>query len=324
MRKTSLSGIKPTGRPHLGNILGMLRPAIQLQQSHETFYFIADLHALTSVRDAAKLRADTFDVAATFLALGFDPERGALFVQSAVPQVTELSWVLGCSVSLGDLFRAHAFKAAKDAGEEGRLNMGTFAYPVLMAADILLYDADVVPVGKDQVQHLEMARAIAQRFNFHYGDSLKEPQELLEKEVAVVPGTDGRKMSKSYGNGIEPLGSAKELKKQVQAIVTDSKGLEDVKDPSTCNIVALYRLLATPDEVAAMEANYRKGGYGYGHAKMALLEKLEAHFGPVRKRYEELHANPHRVEEVLKLGAERAGVVADRVLGRVKTACGIR
>ena len=322
--KISLSGIKPTGTPHLGNIMGMILPALELQKTHETFYFIANLHALTSVNSAEQLRKDTFDVAATWLALGFDPSKGALFVQSEVPQVTELTWLLSCCVSLGDLFRAHAFKAAKDKNEEGRLNHGVFSYPVLMAADILLYNADVVPVGKDQVQHLEMSRAIAARFNHHFGDTLKEPKELVQENVAVIPGIDGRKMSKSYDNGIEPLAPAKTLKKQVMAIVTDSKGLEDAKDPSTCHIFALYKLFANPEELMAMEENYRRGGYGYGHAKMALLEKLEGRFGKARKRYEELCANPSEVEKALKQGADKARAVAEVTLKRAKEACGIR
>lgn len=321
--KTSLSGIKPTGSPHLGNYLGMIQPALKLQESHQTFYFIADLHALTSVNNADDLRRDVFEMAATFLAFGLDPKKTVFFRQSQVPEHSELLWLLSCAVSVGDLTRAHAYKAAKDRGEEGKLNFGTFAYPVLMSADILLYDADVVPVGKDQIQHIEMARAIAQRFNFHFGNTLKEPKELVQAEVAVVPGIDGRKMSKSYNNGISILASPKELKKQVMAIVTDSKGLEDVKDPSTCNIVALYKLFANVDEIKEMEAAYRKGGYGYGHAKLALLAKLEEHFGPARERFEALKKNPDEVEAVLADGAKRARAVASQVLLRAQRACGI-
>jgi tryptophanyl-tRNA synthetase len=321
--KRSLTGIKPTGMPHLGNILGAILPAIELQKKYDSFYFIANLHALTGDKDAERLRRDTFQVAAVWLALGFDPTKGCLFVQSQVPQVTELTWFLSCCISLGDLFRAHAFKAARDKGEEGRLDHGTFSYPVLMAADILLYDAEIVPVGKDQAQHLEMARAIAARFNHYFGDTLKEPQALISEDVAVVPGIDGRKMSKSYGNGIEPLVPAKELKKQVMAIVTDSKGLEDPKDPDTCNIVSLYKLFATPAEVAEMAARYRQGGYGYGHAKLALLEKIEARFTPVRQRYEELCAHPERVEAILRDGAAKAAVHANITLARAKKACGV-
>ncbi len=321
--KISLSGIKSTGTPHLGNVLGMIKPAITLQDSHESYYFVADLHALTSVRDPAQLRKDTFEIAAHFLALGLDPTKSAFFKQSDVPEHTELMWLLSCAVSLGDLFRAHAFKAAKDKGEEGRMNLGTFAYPVLMSADILIYDADVVPVGKDQIQHLEMARAIAQRFNFHFGETFKEPKELIQENVAVVPGIDGRKMSKSYNNGIDPFAPAKELKKQVMAIVTDSKGLDDPKDPDTCHIVSLYKLFASPDELRTMQENYRKGGYGYGHAKLALLEKIERGWAAERARYEEIKKNPKIVEDLFHEGAKKARLRASKVLARARQACGL-
>jgi len=321
--KRSLSGIKSTGSPHLGNYLGMIRPAIDLQQTHETFYFIANLHALTSVRDAEANRRDTFEIAALFLACGFDPAKGALFRQSDVPEHTELMWLLSCAVPLGDLFRAHAYKAAKDKGEEGALNAGVFLYPVLMAADILLYDSDIVPVGKDQLQHLEMTRELARRFNFHFGATFKEPKELIKEDVAVVPGIDGRKMSKSYGNGIEPFRPAKEVKKQVMSIVTDSKGLEDKKDPDTCHIFSLYKLFANSAERDETAAKYRAGGYGYGHAKLALLEKIEAHFGASRRKYEELLKNPAEVEAALQAGARRARSVATPVLARARKNCGL-
>lgn len=321
--KISLSGIKSTGVPHLGNILGMIKPAIALQQSHKSFYFIADLHALTSSRDPEQLRRDTFEIAAHFLAFGLDPKHAVFFRQSDVPEHTELMWMLACTVSMGDLTRAHAYKAAKDRNEEGMLNLGVFAYPVLMAADILLYDADVVPVGKDQVQHLEMARAIAQRFNFHFGETFREPQELVQENVAVVPGIDGRKMSKSYNNGIEPMAPIKELKKQVMAIVTDSKGLDDPKDPTNCNVVALYRLVASPAEVKDMEEKYRRGGFGYGHAKLALLEKIEQSMAKERARYEEIKNNPAEVETLLEAGAARARVKAQEVMQRARKACGL-
>lgn len=322
--KRSLSGIKPTGTPHLGNYLGMIRPAIALQKTHETFYFIANYHALTSVRDPKALRHDTLSVAAQLLAFGLDPSHGAFYRQSDVPQVNELAWVLGCMTSMGDLTRAHAFKAAKDKGEEGAINLGVFSYPVLMASDIILFDSDIVPVGQDQVQHIEMARGMAQRFNHYFGETLKEPKELVQANVATVPGIDGRKMSKSYNNGIEPLASAKELKKQVMAIVTDSKGLEDKKDPETCNIVALYKFFASPAELEDMKSKYRAGGYGYGHAKLALLEKLEAQFGPARAKYDELMKKPQDLEDILLDGAKKARKVAEGVLDRTLKACGIR
>lgn len=321
--KISLSGIKPTGVPHLGNYLGMIRPAIELQKTHNTFYFVANYHALTTVRDAKTLSDDTYALAAAFLAFGFDSSAGALFRQSDIPEVPELMWLLACTVSMGDLFRIHTFKAAKEAGEEGQLNLGVFSYPVLMAADILAYDSDVVPVGKDQLQHLEMARAIAKRFNFHFGEVLKEPKELVRNEVAVIPGIDGRKMSKSYGNGIDPLAPSKILKKQVMAIVTDSKGLEDVKDPANCNILALYKFFASPNEIREIEDKYRAGNYGYGHAKMALLEKLEAEFSGPRAEFEKLMKDRAHLDQVFRAGAQKAREKAGPVLEKARKACGL-
>ncbi len=321
--KTSLSGIKPTGIPHLGNILGMVLPAIEMQRTHKTLYFIADLHALTTVRDGAALKADTYALAASFLALGFDPTKGALFKQSDVPEIAELMWLLSCTVSLGDLFRAHAFKSAKDEGTEGQLNLGVFSYPVLMAADILAYDSDVVPVGKDQLQHLEMSRAIAKRFNHHFGETFKEPQELIQNNVAVVPGIDGRKMSKSYNNGIDPLSPAKNVKKQVMAIVTDSKGLEEPKDPDTCNIVSLFKLFSNEAELNELKAKYRAGNFGYGHAKLALLEKIEQKFAAPRAKFEELINNKTQLDAFLSAGAEQARQKAKEVLLRARKACGL-
>lgn len=323
--KIALSGIKSTGGlPHLGNILGMILPAIELQKTGlTTYYFVANYHSLTTVQDAAALRRDTRLMTAALLALGYDPKIGTLYLQSDVPQVVELMWLLSCSVSMGDLFRAHAFKAAKDKNEEGTLNLAIFAYPVLMAADILAYDADVVPVGKDQQQHLEMARAIAKRFNHFFGPVFKEPKELIREDVAVVPGIDGEKMSKSKNNGIDPLLDPKALKKQVMNIVTDSKGLEDIKDPSTCNVVKLYKLFATPDELKVMEDNYRRGGYGYGHAKLALLEKIEARFSPARTEFNRLLQDQAYIDQVLREGAEKARAKASAVLKRARLACGI-
>jgi tryptophanyl-tRNA synthetase len=326
--KIALSGIKSTsGLPHLGNILGMILPAIELQKTGlTTFYFVANFHSLTTVQNADQLRQDTRRMAAAFLALGYDATKGSLYLQSDVPEVVELMWLLSSAVSMGDLFRAHAYKVVKDKGEEGTLNLATFAYPVLMAADILAYDADIVPVGKDQVQHLEMSRAIAKRFNHFFGakgDVFKEPKELVQEDVGVVPGIDGRKMSKSYGNGIDPFLSSKLLKKQVMAIVTDSKGLEDIKDPTSCNILQLYKLFSNAHEMAIMEENYRKGGYGYGHAKMALFEKIETRFAPARNRFNELMENSSHLDDVLKEGALKARAKASQVLRRARLACGI-
>lgn len=322
--KRSLTGIKPTsGLPHLGNYLGAIRPALELQKTHNAFYFIADYHALTSIRDAKQLRNDSLQMATAFLAFGFDSSKGALFLQSDVPEIPEISWILSCLASFGDLTRAHAFKAAKDEGREGEMNLGTFSYPVLMTADILAYDADVVPVGADQLQHIEMARQLAQRFNHYYGEVFKKPEGLVQPESAIVPGVDAvRKMSKSYGNFIEPLAPEKTLKAQVMSIVTDSLGLEDKKDPDTSAIVKLYKLLATPVEIKDMEAKFRAGGYGYGHGKIALLDKFHEFFAPARKRFDELSKNPDEVRDILKLGAEKARTEAARVLSRARKACG--
>lgn len=310
--------------PHLGNYLGMIRPALELQKNHETFYFVADYHALTSVRDGKQLRTDSLQMAAAFLAHGFDPKKGALFLQSDIPEIPELSWVLSCLASFGDLTRAHAFKAAKDEGKEGEMNLGVFSYPVLMTADILAYDSDVVPVGQDQLQHIEMARQLAQRFNHYYGEVFKKPEGMVQGTMATVVGVDGeKKMSKSYNNFIQPLAPEKTLKAQVMSIVTDSMGLEDKKDPDASPIVKFYKFFATPSEVKDMEDKYRAGGYGYGHAKMALLDKVHEVFGPARKRFEELLKNPAEVEAVLKEGQQKARHEAHIVLGRVRKACGL-
>ena len=323
-KKRSLSGIKPTGLPHLGNYLGMIQPAIELQEEYEAFYFVADYHALTTVKDPVKMRKMVFELTSYFLAFGLDPERAAFFRQSDIPEVTELSWMLGCVTHMGLLERAHAYKAARDRGEQKEINHGVFAYPVLMASDILIYDSDVVPVGSDQIQHLEMTRDIAQKFNHAFGgEFLKLPEAMVRKEVATVPGIDGRKMSKSYDNLIEPLCPSKKLRKQVMSIETDSTPLEDPKDPDTCTVVALYRLVADDDEVAAMEQNYRAGGYGYGHAKLELFEKLDATFSPYREKYEALRADEAYLEKVLARGADRVRPVVEEVMDRVRRAAGV-
>lgn len=323
-KKRSLSGIKPTGFPHLGNYLGMIRPAIALQDDYESFYFAADFHALTSVWDPQALRASVFELTANFLTFGLDPDKAAFFRQSDVPEVCELTWMLSCVTHMGLLERAHAYKAAKDEGREKEINHGVFSYPVLMAADILIYDSDVVPVGQDQVQHLEMARDMAQKFNHTFGvDALKLPEAMVRKEVATVPGTDGRKMSKSYGNLIEPLLPPKQLRKQCMSIQTDSTPMEAPKDPDTCNVFTLYKLFATPDEVEQMRQNYLAGGYGYGHAKQALFEQLDAHFGPYRDEYQRLRADEAYLEDVLRRGAQRVRPLVQQVMQRVRRATGL-
>lgn len=322
--KRSLSGIKSTGTPHLGNYLGMIRPAIDLQEDHEAFYFVAEYHALTTERDPEAMRASTRMITAAFLAFGLDPQRAAFFRQSAVPEVTELAWLLSCVTHMGVLERAHAYKAAKDEGMANLLNHGVFSYPVLMAADILIYDSDVVPVGQDQIQHLEMTRLMARHFNQAFGgDHLKVPEALVRKEVATVPGLDGRKMSKSYGNIIEPLAPPKALRKQVMKILTAPIPMEEPFDPDSCNVFALYRLFSSAEEQAEMRANYARPDFGFGHAKQALFEKMTAHFEPFRERYERYHADPDFLEDVLARGARRVRPVVDTVMERVRSATGL-
>jgi len=322
--KRSLSGIKSTGVPHLGNYLGMIRPAIELQEGYEAFYFVAEYHALTTERDPAAMRESTYEITAYFLALGLDPGRAAFFRQSDVPQVTELAWLLSCVTNMGLLERAHAYKAAKDRGEANELNHGVFAYPVLMAADILIYDSDVVPVGSDQLQHIEMTRDMAARFNAAYGGQfLKLPEPMVREEVATVPGTDGRKMSKSHGNTIEPLAPPKKMRRQIMGIVTDSTPIDEPKNPDTCTVFALYKLFATPDELAEMRGNYATPGYGYGHAKLALFERMDAYFAPFRERYQQVRSDPDYLDAVLDQGARRAQPVVETVMDRCRDAVGL-
>jgi tryptophanyl-tRNA synthetase len=323
-RPRSLSGIKPTGMPHIGNYLGMIRPAVALQEDHDAFYFVADYHALTSTWDEAAMRAHSYDITAIFLAFGLDPARATFWRQSDVPEVCELTWVLSCMTSMGLLERAHAYKAAKDKGEEGAINHGVFAYPVLMAADILLYDSDVVPVGKDQVQHIEMCRDMAQRFNNVFGETLKLPAAKVKEDVATVIGTDGQKMSKSRNNTIPVFLPSKQLRKACMAIVTDSTPMEAPKNPDTCNVFALYRLFATAAQADEMAERYRAGNYGYGHSKQALFEVMDAHLGPYRDRWESLRPDEATLEDILQDGARRARDVGLAVLDRVRGAIGFR
>jgi tryptophanyl-tRNA synthetase len=313
-----LSGIQPSGMLHLGNYFGAIRSHVASQD--DGFYFIADYHALTTTRDAETLRQLVFDAAADYLALGLDPQRAVLFRQSDVPEVTELTWLLMTTTGMGLLERAHSFKDKKARGITP--TMGLFNYPVLMAADILIYDSHVVPVGPDQVQHLEMTRDMAQSFNAYYGDVFVLPKfELGTPEL--VPGLDGEKMSKSYGNAIPIFATGKALRKLVMSIKTDSTPLEDPKDPDSCTAFAIYRLFASPEEVAEMRENYARGGYGYGHAKVALLEQIETYFAEARERRVELQNNPDLVHDVLADGGVRARQAARRVLDRARAACGL-
>ncbi len=317
----SLTGIKPTGMPHLGNYLGMIRPALEMSSSHQAFYFIADYHALTTIRSKEELRRHTLEVTAAWLALGLDPARTVLFKQSDVPEVCELAWFLSCVAPLGLLERAHSVKDAKARSKE--INGGTFFYPVLMAADILAYDSDVVPVGKDQKQHVEMARDMAIAFNHYFGDVLRLPKPVIRPEVATIPGTDGRKMSKSYGNTIPLFLPTKKLRKAIMAIKTDSTPLEEPKNPDTCSVYELYRLFASPAQSEDLAARYRAGGMGYGHAKQELFEIMEAYFERPRERFQHYLAHPETINDILADGGERAKSVAGTTLSRLRGAVGM-
>ena len=321
MTPRALTGIKPTGSPHIGNLLGMYRPALALQETHEGFFFVASYHALTTMRDPEEMRAQTIAVAANWLALGLDPARSVLWAQHDVPEVTELAWILSCITSKGMMDKAHAFKDALAKSKE--VNVGLYTYPVLMAADILAFDSHVVPVGKDQKQHVEMTRDMAQRFNHLYGETLVVPEPLVKSEVAVVPGLDGQKMSKSYGNAIEIFLSEKKLRKKFMSIVTDSKGVDDPKDPDTCNVFQLYQLFASEAQQADLAERYRAGRLGYGHAKQELFELANSQLSAPRAHYDQLMANPEEVRKILDDGAVRARAVARETLDRVRGAVGL-
>ncbi len=317
-----LSGIQPSGALHLGNFFGMMQPAIRLQDEGDAYYFIADYHALTTVHDPAALRSHVRDVALDFLACGLDPKRCCFFRQSDIPEVVELSWILSTVTPMGLLERATSYKDKVARGLEA--THGLFAYPVLMAADILLYESDFVPVGKDQKQHLEMTRDIAGKFNDRFGETFKLPAPLIGEAAAVVPGTDGLKMSKSYGNTLEIFADEKSLKKKIMSLVTDSTPVESPKPTENSTLLALYRLVSPAETVSRMEAEHREGGVGYGEFKKRLFGAVWETFAPMRTRRAELESNPAYIEEVLRDGARRARVVAEQVLKRVRVACGLR
>ncbi|MEY2539749.1 MAG: tryptophanyl-tRNA synthetase [Verrucomicrobiota bacterium] len=316
-----LSGIQSSGVLHIGNYFGMIQPALALQAEGEALYFIANYHALTSVRDADTLRENSRGVAIDLLACGFDPDRGALFLQSDVPQVTELAWILSTVAPMGLLERAHSYKDKLARGMSA--SAGLFTYPVLMAADILIYDSDAVPVGKDQKQHIEMTRDLAVKMNEQYGQIFKLPEPRIRAETEVVPGIDGQKMSKSYGNTIDLFGDEKETRKRVMSIVTDSKPVEAPKNPDESTVFQLFSLFASPIEREEMLAQFEKGGTGYGDFKKQLFEKLWQYFAPMRKRREELLADKAYINDVLGRGARRANEIADQVMGRVRKAVGL-
>ncbi len=318
----SLSGIQPSGRLHLGNYFGAVKQFLKLQEEgHECFYFLANYHALTSMQSKAELEEATLHLAMGYLALGIDPQRSVFFVQSDVPQVTELCWILNCVCPVSLMEKATSYKDKVARGLPA--NMGLFDYPVLQAADIVIYDSNVVPVGADQKQHVEMTRDIAIKFNLTFGEVLVVPEAYIVPEVAVVPGLDGQKMSKSYDNVIEIFQSEKATKKCCMQIVTDSTPLEEPKDPDTCNVFALLKLLVAPEETAEIARRYRAGGYGYGQAKARLAERINESFGPARQRYAELEKDPDFVRDVLRAGGQKARQVAETTMQRVRAACGI-
>ena len=320
--KRILSGIQPSGTLHIGNYFGMMKPAIELQNSgNDCFYFIADFHALTQLPEPAQLRERIRGVAVDFLACGLDPARVVFFRQSDVPEVTELTWVLACLTPVGLLERCHSYKDKVARGIEP--NHGLFTYPVLMAADILLYKSQGVPVGRDQKQHLEVTRDLAIRFNNKYGEILTVPEALIRDEVAVVPGTDGQKMSKSYHNTIEIFAEEKTVRKKIMSIKTDSTPVEAAKDPDKCSVFALYRLMAAPEETAALRQRYLAGGMGYGEAKQQLFAAYWEYFRPFRQKRTELLANPDGVDQLLADGAARARAIAAATLVEVKKAVGL-
>jgi tryptophanyl-tRNA synthetase len=317
-----LTGIQSTGTPHLGNILGAIVPAIEMANNpeNESFLFIANLHSLTQIKDGNLLRTNTLSTAATWLSFGINPEKTVFYRQSDIPEVTELSWYLSCFYPYSRLALAHSFKDKADRLED--VNAGLFTYPMLMAADILIYDAEVVPVGKDQLQHLEMTRDVAARFNNKMGETFILPQDNVQEETKLIPGTDGNKMSKSRNNFIDIFLPEKKLRKQIMGIKTDSKELEESKDPDTCNCFALYSLLANSEQIEIMRKNYIEGGYGYGHAKQALFELILDKFKVQREKYNHLMSHPEEIEDALQIGAKKARIVAQEVLKRTRSKVG--
>jgi tryptophanyl-tRNA synthetase len=318
----SLSGIQPSGRLHLGNYFGAVRQFVKFQdEGNECFYFLANYHALTSMTDRQELEGACLHLAMGYLALGIDPAKSVFFLQSDVPEVTELAWILNCvcPVSLMEKATSYKDKVAKGIGA----SMGLFDYPVLQAADIVIYDSNIVPIGADQKQHVEITRDLAVKFNQLYGEVLVVPEAYIKSEVAVVPGIDGQKMSKSYNNTIEIFQNDKATKKRCGLIVTDSTPMEAPKNPETCNVFALLKLLAEPAEIEAIAAQYRAGGYGYGHAKNRLAELINAFFAPARAKYAELEKSPDTVRDILREGGRKARAVAAATMARVRKACGI-
>ncbi len=319
-----LTGVQSTGTPHLGNILGAIKPAVELanKEENDALLFIADLHSLTSIKDGAIIKENTKHVAASWLAFGFDTDQNILYRQSDVPEVTELAWYLLCHTPIPMLENAHSFKDKSSKLKKSEINTGLFTYPVLMAADILLYDAEHVPVGKDQQQHLEMTRDIAGSFNHQHGETFVLPEPVINEQLMTIPGIDGRKMSKSYDNGINIFLPKKKLQKNINLIVTDSLPLEAPKNPDTCHVFQIYKLLANEQQTLEMKAKYEAGNYGYGHAKKELCELIMSNFEKERAQYNHYIENEDELESELSKGAEKARVIAQEVLERVRNKVG--
>lgn len=317
-----LTGIQSSGKPHLGNILGAIKPSIELSKNskNDSLFFIADLHSLINIKDSKIRNENTLAIAASWIAMGFNYEKNYFYRQSKITQVCELAWYLNCFTPYPMLSNSHSFKDKSDNLSD--INSGLFTYPVLMAADILLYDSEIVPVGKDQKQHLEITRDIAKSFNHNYGDTFIIPESKIDKNVQTVLGTDGRKMSKTYQNTIDIFADEKSLKKQIMSIVTDSKGIEDKKNPESCNIFNIFKLIASEDEVKKMKKNYVEGGYGYGHAKTHLLNLILDLYREERKLYSELIKNPDHLYDILVKGEKKAMIIAEKVLRRVRSKLG--
>jgi tryptophanyl-tRNA synthetase len=326
----SLSGIKPSGTPHLGNYLGMIKPALHMVKDYQAIYFIADYHALTTIRDGKTLRQLSYEIAATLLALGLDPDEVVFFRQSDVPELFELTWILNCYTPKGLLNRAHAYKAAVDVNlEQSRdpdagINVGLYTYPTLMASDILLYGSEVVPVGQDQRQHVEITRDIAAAFNNTYGDVLVMPEAVIQEDVASIPGIDGRKMSKSYDNVIPIFAPSKQLRKSIMRIVTDSSRPEDPKNPEEDNVFNIYRYFADADQVTVTRERYLQGGLAYSEIKQELFDLLEVKFGAQREIYMDLMQDPAKLDAILLKGAGRARQIGSKIMRKVRRAVGVR
>lgn len=320
-KKKALSGVKPTGKPHIGNYFGAMKQFVDLQDNFEMYVFIAEYHALTTMHDGSELRDSIYNLVLDYLAIGLDPAKTILYRQSDIPELTELTWIFNCLVTVPWLERAHAFKDRTAKGIEA--SVGLFDYPVLMAADILLPQSEVIPVGRDQIQHVEMAREIARKFNTTYGQTFPEPEAFVPEQVAVVPGTDGQKMSKSYGNSIPLFGTDVEIKKAIMSIVTDSKLPADPKDPESCNIFALHKLITPEPQLSEIRIGYEQGGLGYGDSKKLLLENYLKFISPMRERRAYYESHPELVEQILSQGAKKIQAVVQPFMYDIRKKVGL-